>query len=281
MDGSKFEGDIFTIARTPRMSPAAIARSATIVLVGTLVGACQPPSSPAPASGAAGKAEKGETTAKPATHDEGPGSAANAEDTGGVVGDAASPTGSALPTCEQLVDHELEVYRTTGSAALLENLPDRDTVLAHCARSTMDPTAAACSLAATDVDAVAECSRVALANESDVSAVRSFQALALPEDADPKPMTVDRDYLAFSDTCGVLYREIYPAGGVFLICDGRIAAGPMVTPAEINTVFNAISEESANAHALVTSIQANWPAGGTAKLRVHKYGADGSYLGVE
>ncbi len=110
-----------------------------------------------------------------------------------------------------------------------------------------------CFTTASSVDEILEkCNKLAFSGELDMKPTRVV---------DPGGDSQEGDFVMFNkaERCGSMLKKRFGAEAVFVLCKGKVIAGPLTTPAEIEAVFAELSKLSANAHELTMSVMKNWP----------------------
>lgn len=192
---------------------------------------------------------------------------------------AAPATSPAPADCAALAKHVHAVLSTTGSALEKSTLRSVDEARRSCESDTNDPKLMACFLAATDSPGFAKCNRDAFPGQVDAKPVRKFHALKDNESVSPPVLTQDGDYLAYDDHCGMLYKEVAPAGAIYISCDGKAQIGPLVTADEVDRVVKQLSAQEDQRHRMVMSLIEKLdskPMG--VPVQVYR---DGVYQGIE
>jgi hypothetical protein len=193
---------------------------------------------------------------------------------------AAATTPAADMGCDALVEHIVATIRRTGSARRNAVLPAAAEIRGECEKKTRDPTALRCVAAATDVEGFDTCSRQAFPGSVDATPTRRFHALQNNRAADPPVLTRDGDYLAWDDDCGMLYKEAYPAGAIFVVCKGRVEIGPLVNIEELDRVNKSLAAQEDQRHKMVVGLISK-AAIGDFRVPVHVYDSNGAYRGIE
>lgn len=194
----------------------------------------------------------------------------------------ASANDEAAPgvTCEAFAQHVHTVLSTTGTADTKATLPGLPKLVEHCKGRPYDAGHARCYLAAKDAKTMDDCNRKPFLGPVDATPKRRIEALADNKALQPPPLSVDGDYMAYDDRCGMLYKEIAPAGAIFIACDGKVQIGPLVTVDEVKNVSAALAAQEQARHEIVMGFIRRMPTGSWT-VPVHVYDSNGSYKGIE
>jgi hypothetical protein len=278
MIGSKPASDAATKATH------AMALTVSLVALPNLVIACGAPPGPtdagvkstptADASAARQPSAAGGVTSPPTALDKAP------SDTG--TSDAAEPKTeqlSAAPVdltttvpgnearCAGLVGHQLDLLHKSGPEALRQRSAPFETLVEVCKGRSLIASQLECRMNATSWSGLEQCARDALALEVEATPGRTFTA-STADGVTPPALSVDRDYVAHGDACGLYVRDIYPSGGLFVVCGGKIVAGPMVGQAEIEIAITVARGQPKDAAAAREAVETAWATlGGTPPLR--------------
>lgn len=196
--------------------------------------------------------------------------------------DAAKPTTASPPAesvdltttvpgneerCAALVGHQLELLDESGPEALRERSASFETLVEVCKGRSLVTSQLDCRIKATSWAGLEQCARDALSTEVEATPGRRFTASTV-DGVTPPALSVDRDYVAHGEGCGLYVRDIYPSGGLFVACDGKIVAGPMVSQAEIEVAITVARGEPKDAAAAREAVETAWSTiGGPAPLR--------------
>lgn len=198
---------------------------------------------------------------------------------------AASPPIAAAPAdvppdCAALSLHVTDLIQRTGTAKARAALQPAAKLRGECEARTTAPAMMRCFAAATDAAGLDACNRQAFPGAVDATPVRRFDALADNHAVDPPVLTRDGDYLAWDADCGMLFKEIYPAGALFVACKGRVQIGPLVTIEEVESIAASLSAQESARHDLVMGLVSR-AATGDFRVPVHVYADNGAYRGIE
>lgn len=197
-----------------------------------------------------------------------------------VVPAAPAVAAAPAPDCAGLAAHIHAVVSATGSARAKQLLTAPAQIERACSSKRNDPELMGCFLGATDSAGLDACHRKPFGGQIDATPSRSFQALEDNSGATPPVLTQDGDYLAYDKTCGMLYKEVAPAGAFFIACKGKVHIGPLVNIDEIDRVTRKIAADEQRRHEIVMNMVAMLPSADF-RVPVHVYNANGSYKGVE
>lgn len=197
-----------------------------------------------------------------------------------VAPPTVAPPAAAPPDCAALAKHVDAVLRATGTALEKSSLLSVDAAQRLCEGDRNDPTIMACFLAATDSAGFAKCNRDAFPGEVDAKPVRKFNALRDNKSVSPPVLTQDGDYLAYDDHCGMLFKEVAPAGAFYIACKGKIEIGPLVTADEVDRVVKSLAAQEDQRHRMVMNL-IDKAAVGDFRVPVHVYNSNGSFRGIE
>lgn len=194
-----------------------------------------------------------------------------------VAAPAAEPV---LGDCAALAKHVHAVLLATGSEREKAMLQSVEEAQRACESDRNDPKHMACFFAASDSAAFAKCNRDAFPGQVDVTPTRKFNALRDNSAVSPPVLSQDGDYLAYDDKCGMLYKEVAPAGALYVACNGRVEIGPLVTVDEVDRVIKQLSEIEDRRHEIATYLIAKTSSRAFG-VPVHVYDSNGSYRGIE
>jgi hypothetical protein len=181
--------------------------------------------------------------------------------------DLLTTSAGSAEVCAALIGHQLGLLQSTGPTALRERSASFDALVEACQGRSLVSSQVACRMEATSWDALDQCARDALSAETDAKPGRTFTASTAGA-ADPPALSVDRDYVAHGDVCGLYVRDIYPSGGLFIACDGVVVAGPMVSQPELEVAITVASSAPKDAAAARAAVEAAWTTlGGDPPLR--------------
>lgn len=261
------------------MSALVIAASMMSVSLPTLLTACGPQPTPS------GTGDKPTTAANPAPGVQGGAGEGGASSPSDAEADAANPAPlapSARPVtpvdltttvpgnderCTALVGHQLDLLQKSGPEAQRERSAPLETLVEICKGRSLVASQLECRMKATSWAGLEQCARDALAGEVEATPGRTFTA-STADGVTPPALSVDRDYVAHGDACGLYLRDIYPSGGLFVVCDRKIVAGPMVSQAEIEVAITVAQGEPKDAAAAREAVATAWATiGGTPPLR--------------
>ena len=184
-------------------------------------------------------------------------------------------------SCPNLAQHVHAVLTETGSKQTKAALPTAEEIADQCKRQRIHAEEYACFTKAKTAAAIDTCNRDAFPGEVDAKPERTFDAKADNAEADPPMFTQDGDYLQWGKHCGLLYRTIYPAGGLFVVCDGKVHIGPIVNAEELEIVTGQFATKGKARRELVLGARERLPAAGVGKLPYHRYDEAGLHQGVE
>jgi hypothetical protein len=184
-------------------------------------------------------------------------------------------------SCPNLAAHVHNVLSETGSEKTKAALPEVEQIADQCKRQRIHAEQYACFMRAATADAIDTCNRDAFGDEVDAEPKRAFNAKADNAEAEPPMFTEDGDYLRWDRHCGLLYRTVYPAGGLFVVCDGKVYIGPVVNAEELETVTARFAARGKDRRELARTASEELPAAGVGKLPYHLYDEQGAHTGVE
>ncbi len=177
-------------------------------------------------------------------------------------------------TCESAVKHVHELMAKSGDDELAGRVTESEIAkqISQCKSENWPPELLACSAGETSVDGVADrCNKLAFAGEIDLKAGREFDGAVDNSAASPPVYELDGDTVIFnkSSRCAMAMKKRFGADAVFVMCGGKVIAGPLTTVTEIKSVMAEVQAESADASKLTQAIMNNYPSGcSTCRYRV-------------
>lgn len=171
---------------------------------------------------------------------------------GGSTAPTAKATGDA---CEASAKHVFALMEASEKHKHLVTPDAMAKEIAQCREEAWPAPLVDCFTKASSVDELLEkCNKLAFTGELDMKPLRE---VAPGEDSN------EGDFVVFNkaERCGSMLKKRFGAEAVFVLCKGKVIAGPLTTPAEIEAVFAELGKLSANAHDLTMSIMKNWPKG--------------------
>jgi len=174
--------------------------------------------------------------------------------------DPAKPSEPAAPTakaggdaCEASAKHVFALMEASDKFKHLVTADAMAKEISTCRTEAWPAPLVDCFTKASNVDEILEtCNKLAFTGELDLKPTREVP---------PGEDSQEGDFVVFNkaERCGSMLKKKFGAEAVFVLCKGKVIAGPLTTPAEIDAVFAELSKLSANAHELTMSVMKNWP----------------------
>ncbi len=187
--------------------------------------------------------------------------------------EAAKPATPA--TCETGLQRLYDAIQKTGlpdekAANTPETLADR---IRQCKSQPWPPAMVSCMNQIDSVEAyMSRCYKAAFSGDIELKLVRELDASVDLSEAVPPVFAIEGDFVVFDKGahCGLVSKKLLPVEAVFVVCGGRVLAGPFTTPAEVDQVAADLRAVVSAKGSVATEIPKKYPAGcATCRYSVH------------
>jgi len=194
------------------------------------------------------------TTDKP----EGPGSGVP------VGGAVLKPIDPSAEPCQAGVERLFAIIKATGTAEeKAANTPELMT--GQIAACKGQPWPAALVKCIGTIDSVpgymSKCYKAAFTGDIELKTIRQLDAAVDTSRIKPSVFEIEGDFVVFNKAkrCGLISKKLPPVEGVLAICGGKVIAGPLTTPEEVEAVAVVMRVEMADGDQLMMKVQQQFP----------------------